>query len=512
MNKLALSFGHERQIYVIAVLISIFLSCLINYESTVINPDGICYLLSAQEMGVSSLKQAMQLCSQSRWPLYSGLIYSLAQIGHISYSLSAYLLNGCFSLISVIAFIAITKELGGTRRVMWLAALVILGSHEFNTLRDNIIRDHGFWAFYLVSFYCMLKYFRESKWTMAMAWNASLIVATLFRVEGAIFLVAMPFISWFYLSKPLKERAKLFFTLNIPLILFCIALATWQLFHPQQTMQNLGRISEIFTQLQDGFSILIRRFQHSKEALIRHVLPPESYPDTGPVLFFVWIGWYLYNVVLTLTWGYTALVLYAWKSRAAALTSTSALVVYGYIVVNIIMTFGFLAEHLFISKRYLVALALTLMLYIPFALNDLIMKRNSLRHRLFLILMVVYMAIYTISGVVDFGHSKAYVHTAGDWIATHVPANQSLYANDFQLMYYTQHFDNKIFRLLPEYLKDDAITQGKWKQYDYLALRLGNRVKGKTNELIHELEGMTPVQVFSNKRGNRVVVYKVRGE
>lgn len=510
MSKLAISFGNEKQIYVVALLTSIALSYLIGYRNAVINPDGICYLLSAQTVGSASFKDVMHLCPQSQWPFYSTLIYALVQISHLSYAAAAYLLNGLLTLISVVTFIKIIKELGGTSRVLWLAALVILFAHQFNNLRDNIIRDHGFWAFYLISFYLLLKYFREPKWTTALAWNASLAIATLFRIEGIIFLLAMPLISWFCMSYSFKERAKSFFILNLPLILIGMVLAAWQLSHPQETMQKLGRVSEVIHQLQNGFFILADRFHTSRVALIEHVLPAESTPDASIVLFMTLITWYLYNVMITLSWGYVALIIYAWISRAVVFTSKSAVVVYGYVIVNFIMTLGFLAEHLFISKRYLIAMALTMMVWVPFALNDLIKKWScSLRLRILLSLVSLVVFMSALSGIFEFGQSKFYIRTAGNWVANNVPANATLYANDFQLMYYTQHFHTQIFEILPTYLKINTIAQGQWKNYDYLALRLRNKEVGEMAAVLQELNGIVPIQVFSNKRGNRVAIYKI---
>ena len=74
-------------------------------------------------------------------------------------------------------------------------------------------------------------------------------------------------------------------------------------------------------------------------------------------------------------------------------------------------------------------------------------------------------------------------------------------------MYYTEHFGLQIFETLPAYLKSTAITNGKWKKYDYLALRL--RKKGPTEPLLKELQDITPMKIFSDRHGNRVAVYKL---
>lgn len=498
---------NDKLLYLVALTTSLLLSFWLSYRETVINPDGICYLLSAQTVGTSSIKEVMHLCPQSQWPFYSVLIYAVTQLSHFSYSTSAYLLNAFFSLLSVTAFIFIVRELGGTRRVLWLAAAAILLNHEFISMREYIIRDHGFWAFYLCSIYLLIRYFRKPDSKLGLAWSASLLVATLFRIEGAIFLLTMPLLAFLDLRVSFRQRLNAFLLLNIPTIMMGIGIVAWLLLHPQQSMTQLGRFSEIINQVQHGFSMLADRYASSKAALVQHILTSDSESDAGAVLLFVWVAWYLLNVMTALSWVYGVLVIYAWVGRVARFPTNGALVVFGYLGMNVIITLSFLAEHLFLSKRYLIALTLVLMLWVPFALDYLIRQWPGFRHRVALALAALFIFIGTVGGIIDFGYSKSYIHEAGDWIADNVPANASFYANDFQLLYYSQHFGTGIFKVLPGYINIKTIANGQWKQYDYVALRVGKQEEGDTAAVLSELNGQ-PIQVFSNKRGDKVVIYK----
>lgn len=501
----------ELFLYLFAILTSVLLSFWIDYRETVINPDAICYLLSAESVGKLGVSGAMQLCGQAKWPFYSVLVYGLVQISHLTYPAAAYILDAVFSLLSVLAFILIVKELGGSRRVLWLAALVILLSHEFNSVREYIIRDHGFWAFYLGSLLFLLRYFKKPTWQTALAWSASLLIATLFRIEGAIFLIAIPFLSLFQFSYSMKQRIKFFFTLNLLMLLICLTMGCWFLLHPQQTLDKLGRVSEVTAQIQHGFSIIIQRYQSTKLALAQHVLTSDSEKEAGLVLFIVLFAWYVINVIGNLSWIYAFLVIYALQQKAVALKSSAALAITGYLIINIVVTLGFLFEHLFLSKRYLIALTLVFMLFVPFALDKLWQNRNILRHRLFLLVSVCFIFISALGGVFDFGYSKAYIHGAGDWLAKNVPDNASLYANDYQLMYYSRHFGDKIFQKQRQYVHVNTIAQGRWKQYDYIALRVNKKEEAELASLLQEMQ-LAPTKVFSNKRGDQVVIYKVQSE
>src|SRR5579883_3069988 len=467
-------------------------------------------MLSAQMIGQTGLHDAMHLCGQARWPFYSTLIYGLAYPTHFLYVTAAYILDGLFSACSVITFILIVKTLGGSQRVLWLATGVILLSHEFNSVRQYIIRDHGFWAFYLLSLFCLLHYFRHPRWLVAWGFSISLAVATLFRIEGAIFLLMLPFLSWVALRCPFRMRAICFLTLYLPVLIIAFAIGIWLLLHPQQTLAQLGRIGEVVQQIHDGLLMVVTNYQSTKTALATHVLSQDSISDAGLVLLVTMVGWYLMSVINNLSWIYSCLTLYAWRRKTAIFAPSAKWVLGGYIFVNVLITFGFLLEHLFLSKRYLIALSLIFMLWVPFALDDLLQRGSSPRYRKLFLLSVLLIVITSLGGFLNFGHSKKYIREAGDWLADHLPPQAMLYANDDQLMYYSQHFGTQIFDKMQRYHHLDIMANDQWKQYDYIALRVNQKDKDSHNAL--QNIPLSPVQVFNNGRGDAVIIYAVHPE
>src|SRR3990167_7939268 len=226
MHERVAVYRRSGFLYFFAGITSLILSYWVNNQDIIVNHDGICYLLSAQAFSVLGLHGVMQLCPQSQWPFYPLLIHLFVQFSHLSYHLAAYMLDSVFTCITVVTFILIIKELGGTRRVCWLAAGVILLAHEFNSVREYIVRDHGFWACYLLSLFFLLRFFHKPTYWMALAWGSSLLIATLFRIEGAIFLMALPLLSWCYAGSFL-QRTKNFFLLNVLSMAISVTLLMW---------------------------------------------------------------------------------------------------------------------------------------------------------------------------------------------------------------------------------------------------------------------------------------------
>jgi hypothetical protein len=493
------SLDSAWSVYVIAMLISVFLSCWLSLHENIINPDGICYLQSAADISLAGLKAASQLCDQAKWPFYSVLIHSVTRATHLTYIASAYLLDGMLSITSVLSFIYLVRLLGGSLRTLWLAAMVILFAHEFDSIREYIVRDHGFWAFYLIGIIFLIEYFRQPRILAALLWSASMVMATLFRVEGALFLLFIPFAAWFDVRRSLLQRAREFTQLNLFLLMIKAALIITQLSLP------LGRISELEAQLLFGVTTLSQHFHLAAAALAQHVLNPNAAQDAGVVLFLLLIIWYFYSLVVNLSFIYAFLVVYAWSRKLLRLDKSAQMVLFSYIFINLVVTAVYLAENIFISKRYLIALTLVFMLWVPFALDKLLQEKKQ---RLVLCSAVgILLLLNAIGTLFHFGYSKNYILEAGDWLDQNVPRQAALYSNDELVMYYSKHFGNDIFRQARANTDLAVIAEGQWKHYDYLALRI-NKPQAQNISLLKELNS-PPLQVFANRRGDEVVIYKI---
>jgi hypothetical protein len=500
----------NRTIYLFAALASIFLSIWIPFHETVINPDAICYLLSSQQIAAGGVKAAMELCGQARWPFYSVLIHTFVQLTHVTPQFAAYFIDGGFTLISVLMFIAIVSELGGSHRVLWFAALTILLAHDFNSIRQYIVRDHGFYAFYLMSVFALLRYFREPGWFAALCWSVSILIATIFRIEGAIFLFLMPFVSFFYSRFTFGERLRCYLQLNSLLIVMAVAGGSWLVMHPQYSADHLGRLPELMTQAKQGIFNIIDRWQHTRDGLIP-LLDAGAKSHANSLLFLVIASDYILRMLGTLSIIYMLIIIYAWISRAALWTRASTLVVSGYVLINLFVTLAFYGQHYFLSKRYLIALSLVLMLWVPYGLDKLLRKSHRPYYRTTFAVAILWVVIASLGGIFNFGHSKTYIRDAGDWLANNVPTTTSLYANNVQLMYYSQHFGMSIFEHQQRYTDRDMTVGKEWKKFHYLAVRENDEYAEKLTQALKH-NGFKPIKVFENSRGDRVAIYRLQHE
>ena len=493
-------------VYLTATFFSILLSIWISSHETVINPDAICYLQSAATMK-SGIHAAMNLCGQARWPFYSLLIAGVVSITKLSYITAAYMLDGIFSWLTVLAFIGSVafiaqKQQAFTKPLLWLAALIILLAPQFNAVKTYIIRDHGFWAFYVGSLFFLLCYFHTRQWRYALAWGMSAIVATLFRIEGAIFLLIIPLIAWCEVKQSFVIRFKTFLQLNAMTIIAASIVGCWFLLYPSHSS---GRLSELQFQLLHGVRLLQQNFQLKATGLAMTVLGNNGARDATTVLTITLLVWYLFNVIANLSLIFSGLLIYSWWKKLLITEHATRLALWSYVLINVIVTAVFLGQNMFLSKRYLIALSLVLMLWVPFALSNLMQQWQQRKWPFALALLFI--AISSLGGIFDLGYSKQYMQDAGRWLAVNVPQEATVYSNDLQVMYYSQRFGNQIFAQAEAFLKPEAMAHGQWKKYDYLALRVDLKELRSFTSILHEIT-LIPIQVFHNKRGDQVRIYR----
>lgn len=500
--KLFISF-YERPPYIF--LFTIFSSLLLSYwlgiYHNVVNLDGICYLQSAQTLEHANLQTAMQVCPQAKWPFYSILIFLVTKFISLSTISAAFLVNTFFSAMTVCVFICLVKELQGNTRTLWFAVLTILLFHEFNNIRQYVVRDHGFFAFYLLSLLFYLRFVRFPYFYLAIAWSGSLVMATLFRIEGAVFLILMPFCIFFVRQIPLRKRFFSYLKLNLLLFLLSILLALLLFTNPE--IIKASRLVEIHAQIFSAFNLMMNPFQAAKVTLSKHVFTSGFSQDATLVLSLVLISWYSVLLIKNLSWIYFLLIAYGLHQRFI-----NSIAILGYIIINIMVSFVFLAEHFFLSKRYLVPLSLILLLWIPFVLNRLWEYKNQSEYKPYFSGSIIIILLCALGGIFEFGHSKFYLRQAGEWLANNVPKNAVIYSNQPQVRFYSKHFPDALDNSFIEQDQTNFVLNRQWRQYDYLALDLKKKNINKISTLLAEMD-ILPQLIFTNTRGDQVRIYKL---
>ncbi len=120
---------------------------------TVTNPDALIYLSAADSFFHGRWVEGY---AAFRWPFYSLAIAGVMTLTGGNALAAADLLNAALDCATTVLFVALVLQLGprpSSRRIAILSATVILLHPRLSTFRGFVIRDHGFYTFFLLAFY-----------------------------------------------------------------------------------------------------------------------------------------------------------------------------------------------------------------------------------------------------------------------------------------------------------------------------------------------------------------------
>ncbi len=485
-----------------AGIVSLGLSYLSLLYQQPFNIDGILYLKTAAIFIEKGLPAAITTYA---WPFYSMLIAWISLLSTLSLENSAFLLDALLIAINVIAFIVLVKELGGSRQTQYWAALVILIYPYLYHDQINILRDFGYYAFALVSLIFFIRFLRQLQWRYALAWNITLVLATLFRIEGAILLGLAPLAVFMLCKQNFMHRVWYFLQLNTINIIILLAVFLWQLKKATLSTHNAGRLAELITMFHSGISLLTSNLDLKNNLLKSQILNPLSADQSFYFLLGGLVSMLLVTIINTITLLYGLLSYYGFRYKLLLQEHAATIAVVTYIIINLIIVGVFLGQTFFLSGRYAELLCLLFMLAAPFTIDHFFVQKSKWPFAI----IALWLVATAINCFGQFGTSKTYVLQAGHWITQNTSLQARVYSNDPQLAYYSHHPGTEYPQDFVS--KDDIIKDLhalNLARYDYIAVIVG-RNDNTTADKISALLAVKPLQSFSNNRGDKALIYKL---
>jgi len=505
--------NRKTYIYWIGFLVSLGLTVFTIHLYPIFNPDGLLYLKGAE----AYLSQGFHASNAIyHWPLYQILIAWTHHLTTLSLLNAAYLLNAICTAFTVVVFLMLIKAIGGSRRILWLSLFVILAFHPFNSYRADLIRGHGYWLFYLLSLFYLIRFSQTFSWFFAFGWFISIIVATLFRIEGTLFLMFAPFAVWWFRSVPWSKRLTLYLKLNTLSIVGIIVSLIFIAIHPV-SLNTLGRIPELLGEFKIGILGAGHTFELHTLALKTYVLTTLGASDATKFMLSGVFSVYVFSIVSVISLAYTVLLIYAWIKRAFPAPFFSKVVIWGYMLINVVITLVFYLQHLFLSGRYLFPLALTFLCYVPFGFRALFYqwqnRQKSISIHSWLFPLVFLLILSMIIGSLHcFGPSKVYINNAAKWIKRNTQPSATIYTNYHRFGYFSERKTGGWAIQSPlyfeKYKQTNTLNKQPWKNFDYLVLTL-NKHELAIEKRIEKITGLKPIQVYHNNHGSRLFIFKL---
>lgn len=493
----------EQQIRWIAVLLSIAFSLLVIAQDRLINNDGALYLIAADLITQGEWAAAL---ARYPWPFLSILISYTSQATGLIPEYAAYLLSTLFFVLLTLCFIDFVRQLGGDRRTQLLAALLVLTLPYLNESRAEILRDHGYWFFYLLGLRFLFKHYQEPRLVTGLAWNAAILISCLFRMEGFVMMAMLPFILMLKRESSLKQRFTAFIQANwISLSLLILGLILLPF-----AGDNLGRLAEFPLRIVRFWNALTVGLAHKAEVIQTGVLPALSAKFAMQSVLSILVLIIFSKTVAVMTSLNGMMLLLPRLHAEAILPKGFRTFVVWVVLINLLMLIIFLVPTFFLQARFTMPLVLTVLLLLPFLMNRAwaLWQEESdswLYSRLFPVAIVIIM-LMGVDGLTSIGgYSKTYLRDSSDWIAQNSATDSKIITSESDRFCY--YIDRNVAFEQRHQCHYFAAPQAKMT-FDYLVIYARKGVLPDGWRTYLEQASLFEVVRFENSRRDGMIIYQ----
>lgn len=505
------AISNNRLLFLFTALASLALTLWAITIGPIINPDAILYLSAATEFSSGSFENGVALY---KWPFYSVLISLIHSATGLNVQSSAYTINACMHMLATLGFVACVHALGGNKRILIIAALIILLFPSLNKYRAFIIRDAGFIAFYLWSIYYLLLGLKIGLKKPNLKYLTlsflSISLATLFRIEAVATLVIIPcYLLYIYNN---NKNWRLFW-LCVTVVLgatLLFGISVW-LFGEHSLKHHSGLWNFLSASMQyaiDNLSFKIHTIQ-------KHILNEFSRQFAPTVLITSVIIIVCYETLRRLSFITAYFSWHAIKKELVLTEDNVRKTFYILCLIQLTLLFLFALINLFLVSRHTLALCLTILLLAPFSINYFYEKWRSLKSNnaknLSLWGLPALAALLLLMGVegLDVKSNKPKTKELGLWLATQIDPEYSVYSNNSLVLHYA---DRKpaYFNLRYNWKETDNLLATKQIfDFDYAAITL-NRNHENSKSYINKRLKKEPITEKLNSDNQLLLIYDLR--
>lgn len=406
--------GAVRMTFVVSLLLS-----WVATQSKLINRDGIYYLDTARTILEEGIGAAMRV---GEWNFFPLLVAALAattplNVGDAAYFLNALLLAGTCALL--VAWIRHREPAAA-----WVAVLVVLAMPAYNQYRSDILREYGFWFFSIASFWLAMRWHETSRWRDALASQLALVIAMLFRLEAAVFFLALAL--WQLGAAPRGVRLWRASTICAAPIFFTFIAAVLV----GTSLVELPARYSYYLQAANPLQKLAL-FQGASERFFEHVLVIKySREEAAYVLFFGLLSIIPVKFINLLGFLAVPLAYLLYKQPSRAMLARWQPLPWAFLVYALMLA-AFVTHQFFLSARYVSMLNL---LVVPVATAGFTLL--AARFPRWKILMFALAGTMLVANVVSLSPRQTHIVAAGRWLAEQTEETPRVCLDSARIAYY----------------------------------------------------------------------------
>lgn len=394
---------------------SLLLSLISYFGVATIGKDGAFYVDIAQTIADHGIAAGVARFHWIGFPLLLAALHKITSlpIEGLAYVVCALFMAGtCTLLVDVVV--------RGFRKSAWWAVLVVLAIPALNEFRSDIIREHGFWFFSVLSLWLAMDWFERGKWWVAVAIQFSIAAAAIFRLEAL--LLEGVFALW--LLPGLRTRLGWLRIVQfywLPMLVAAFLLSSVSIMNWRRVQYFMGMLNPV--QMHSDFQLLASQFSDS----LRY---KYSRDEAGVIVFFGVCGLVLVKFLKLL--GPFVLPLLTREGFAGVVVALSRyrtfiLAFMAYVFVLLLFFF----HEQFLNSRYVSFLNIMAVPFVVVATSFF-----SERYRYFGRVVLILGVLVMLGGVISLSPKKTHYIEAGHWMAGHYEKTNAVFYDDPRIGYY----------------------------------------------------------------------------
>ncbi|PKO47685.1 MAG: hypothetical protein CVU29_02250 [Betaproteobacteria bacterium HGW-Betaproteobacteria-22] len=507
MTKHLLNLTENKAIGLLTLIAGLIAWRVMYIQHGWINDDSTLYFEVAKRFSAGEWRQGFELYSWSFYPL---IIAALHQVSNVNLHVSAQILAVGFYCITAFSLSKLIQLAGGDKLAILCGNLLLFSStYITGDVFAMLLRDQGFWAFFLVSLVFFIRYTRDCRLQDALLWQASIIVATLFRVEGIAYAFFLPII---LLAQSATFKTRLVHLIKINLLHLSLIIVLIIAFFLENSLNasHLGRLNEIISLFSvDDSGVINPSFAQKSAIYGKEVLGKflDGYASLGLTITLISV---VAIKCFKVAGGLTSLLIIAARGRLFTLPKPDAQkVLLAACAIAILNAAVIISRSFVLSSRYVIAFGFLMMIFAALYGASVIRaaqhKQTRTKWQLILILLsVVLISAGLIKNLANKRADYNYEQQAVAWAKQYSNDHDMIYYDNARLRYYAgapwagREGDTHIPALL-EKMKSEP------KPYTCLLLRAEADEPEKLNQML-SIPEYREIKRFTNKSGNRVLV------
>lgn len=473
-----------------------------------LNDDSVLYFEVARYFSIGEWKQGFALYN---WPFYSALIALIHYITAFSLQTSAQILTVLFFGITTFSYLSLIRLAGGNKTAMTCGAFVLFSSsYIVGDVLPMLLRDQGFWAFFISSLVYFVKFYRSGRLQHAVLWQVYIVIATLFRIEAITFLALMPFILFTLEGQAKKQKIVRFGQAYLLIFLAAIILLSLPMFWSSMNWSSLGRLKDVlspstYSEIAHG----LMQKTKSIEIVLGDYL--DEFAVGSLILTFIFI--LIAKIISATGWITVGLMAINLKAKTYSLHKDTQKILL-WVGTLAIFNMLIITMNVFVlSGRYVIALSLVIMIFAAFGLSSLVESRHTVTNtekfpNKLLIFILVLLCLSFVKNILPKSPRYSYELEAVTWLQSNKQAESSVFYVSPRARYYANApYAGRGVDYWVNIM--DAINDNSIHHYDYLVLNLDEDYKNRKSYLIKTLKKHHLIKEFFNARSTKeILIFK----